>query len=59
MVDNEPFEVMLRDDEFKDDHEDLDENFCPPPDEGTCDSEEDNMDLSHKRPISLGKSTTT
>jgi hypothetical protein len=50
---------MLRDDEFKDDHEDLDENFCPPPDEGTCDSEEDNMDLSHKRPISLGKSTTT
>jgi hypothetical protein len=29
MADNEPLEVMLRDDEFKDDHEDLDEIFPP------------------------------
>lgn len=48
MVDNEPLEVMFRDDEFEDDHEDLDENFCPPLDEGTCDNEEDNMDPSRK-----------
>jgi hypothetical protein len=48
MANNEPLEVMLRDDEFEDDHEDLDEIFCPPPYEGTCENEEDNLDPSCK-----------
>jgi len=38
-VDNEPLEVMLGDDEYEDDDEDLNEEFFPPPNEGTCDSE--------------------